>query len=144
MTQKEKIPQTEKVSSCDNNKLPLVIHSCEWWRVEQQEARWKADLTVRSSLLNEAFARLCRIQEWWRTNVKAARQWWVALFEWQRRLREKWEDLFMVCVKRFHLLTGVCNWDSAVEVLLLHRPFCVIWLSGDSTESITVHFDSCR
>lgn len=40
--------------------------------------------------------------------------------------------------------TFVCHWDRAVEVLLLHRPCCVIELIGDAAETIAVRFDSCR
>lgn len=40
--------------------------------------------------------------------------------------------------------TFVCNRDGAVEVLFLQSPCRVIYLSGDTTETIAVHFDGCR
>lgn len=52
--------------------------------------------------------------------------------------------VYFYCTARSHELTCVGNWDCAVEVLLLHGPFRVVWLGGDATETVTVHFDSCR
>ena len=40
--------------------------------------------------------------------------------------------------------TFVSHRDSAVEVLFLHSPGCVIDLVGDAAEAIAVDFDGCK